>query len=85
MTTGTVHTFDTHRGTGSVRTATGAVFPFSSRDALASGDAVTFHLVGGIAGVYALDVAPTSAPAVTPRPTSRIAFARPALGGLAVG
>lgn len=86
MTTGTVHTFDAHRGTGTVRVATGAVFPFSSRTSLAAGDAVSFSLVGGIAGVYALNVAPTERPARVARAlTPTFSFARPLAGAVAAG
>lgn len=61
MTTGTVHSFDARRGTGTVQTATGTVFPFSSKHAaLAAGESVSFSLVGGLAGVYALNVEPTT-------------------------
>ena len=83
MTTGTIHTFDAHRGTGTVRVATGAVFPFSSRAPLAAGDAVSFSLVGGIAGVYALDVTPTTRRARTLTPS--FSFARPLAGTLVAG
>lgn len=57
MTQGTVHTFNSTRGTGTLCCVHGTLVPFSSRDALRPGDAVTFRLVGGIAGLYALDVA----------------------------
>ncbi len=86
MTTGTVHTFDAHRGTGTVQTATGAVFPFSSRTSLAAGDAVSFSLVGGLAGVYALNVAPTAARHRAVRAAVRtFSFASPSVGTLALG
>ena len=62
MTTGTVSTFDARRGTGTLRASTGATFPFSSKSALlAVGEAVSFSLVGGLAGVYALNVQPVAA------------------------
>lgn len=88
MTTGTIYSFDADHGTGTVQAASGAVFPFSSKNAaLAAGDEVSFSLVGGIAGVYALDVTlvkphvPSVAHAAAPaRPLPR-AYA----GALAVG
>ena len=56
MTRGTVHSFDLAHGTGMVCCVHGTRVPFSSRADLRPGDAVTFRLVGGIAGLYALDV-----------------------------
>ncbi|WP_420457121.1 cold-shock protein [Rubrivirga sp.] len=56
MIQGTVHAFNPARGTGTLCCVHGTLVPFSSRDALHPGDAVTFRLVGGIAGLYALDV-----------------------------
>ncbi len=58
MTRGTIHSFDSARGTGSVCCIAGTLVPFSSDDAtLRPGDTVTFQLVGGLAGLYALHVA----------------------------
>ena len=57
MTTGTVHSYHPARGTGRVCCVAGALVPFTSDDpALAVGDAVRFRLVGGMTGLYALDV-----------------------------
>lgn len=56
MTTGTVHTFDATHGTGTLRCPSGTRVPFSTLAPLHIGDTVTFRLVGGIAGLYALDV-----------------------------
>ena len=57
MTRGTIHSFDPARGTGSVCCIAGTLVPFSSDDSsLRAGDDVTFQLVGGLAGLYALDV-----------------------------
>ena len=67
MTTGTIHTFDPTRGTGTLCCVAGSTVPFSSPDpTLRVGDEVTVQLVGGICGLYAthdiLDVRPTPAP-----------------------
>ena len=57
MTPGTVHSYHPARGTGRLRCVAGTLVPFTSHDpALAVGDAVAFRLVGGITGLYALDV-----------------------------
>lgn len=57
MTTGTVHTFDPARGTGTLCCIAGTLVPFSSaHPALAEGDRVTFRLTGGICGLYATEV-----------------------------
>ena len=54
MTTGTIHTLDAARGTGTLRALSGTFVPFSTAEAgLRAGDAVTFRLVGGRAGLYA--------------------------------
>lgn len=66
MTHGTVLSFDPARGTGTLTIAANTRIPFSSRrSSFAEGDLVSFRVVGGIAGVYALDVArvePAAAP-----------------------
>ena len=86
MTTGIIHSFNTRRGTGTVRTATGAAFPFSSRARLSAGEAVSFTLVGGLAGVYALGVEPVAARAARPRAAApAFSFSRPLVGALAAG
>lgn len=58
---GTVHSFNTRRGTGFVRHSTGADrIPFSARDsreeAYRVGESVEFTVVGGKAGVIAREV-----------------------------
>jgi len=54
MTTGTIHTLDPDRGTGTLRCIAGTLVPFSTRETdLRAGDRVTFRLLGGIAGLYA--------------------------------
>ena len=64
MTTGTVRTYNPARGTGTLCCIAGTPVPFSSREpGLAEGDRVAFRLVGGIAGIYALDVQRADAPA----------------------
>lgn len=58
MTRGTVHQYDPERGTGVLCCIAGTHVPFSSRNPhLRAGDDVTFTLTGGIAGLYAYDVA----------------------------
>ena len=56
MTTGTVHTFNAKRGHGLVRCSGGALVPFSSSSPLQIGTAVTFSVIGGLAGTYARDL-----------------------------
>ena len=57
MATGTVTHYDPSRGTGTIACASGALFPFTLREAqLSPGDRVSFLPTGGIAGVYALNV-----------------------------
>ena len=64
MTTGTIHSYHPARGTGHVCCVAGSLVPFTARDpALAVGDEVTFRIVGGRTGLYALDVAHAGAPA----------------------
>jgi cold shock CspA family protein len=64
MTTGTVHQFNPTKGTGTVCCVAGTLVPFSSRGRdLAEGDRVSFRLVGGMTGLYALDVERAGAPA----------------------
>lgn len=73
MTTGTVHQFNPTRGTGLLCCVAGSLVPFSSRDrSLRAGDAVAFRLVGGMAGVYGLDVRRAEAVA-RPRPQRQTA------------
>lgn len=73
MTTGTVHQFDPARGTGLVCCVAGTLVPFSARGGdLREGDRVTFRLVGGIAGIYGLDVRKAEA-AARPRPQRQTA------------
>lgn len=68
MTNGTVLSFDSDRGTGVLRVASGTRVPFSYRPSpLAAGDRVSFRLVGGIVGLYALDVTPTHAAVPAPQ------------------
>jgi hypothetical protein len=63
MTRGTVHQYDSDRGTGVLCCIAGTLVPFSSRNpALCVGDEITVRLVGGIAGLYATDVTPAAAP-----------------------
>ena len=58
MTTGTVTHYDSARRLGTLTCRSGATFPFASRVALVPGETVRFRAVGGIAGTYAVDVAP---------------------------
>ena len=53
MTTGTIHTFDSNRGRGTVRCSGGALVPFSTSLPVRVGDTVTFSVIGGLTGTYA--------------------------------
>ena len=56
MTTGTVTSYDSARGTGTVTCGSGATFLFTSSEPLVLGERVAFVAVGGIAGTYAVRV-----------------------------
>lgn len=63
MTRGTVHQYDPERGTGVLCCIAGTLVPFSSHNpALRPGDAITVRLVGGLAGLYATDLARPATP-----------------------
>ena len=56
MTTGTVTSYSSKRQNGIVTCASGATFPFTSREPLVLGERVRFCAIGGIAGTYAIHV-----------------------------
>jgi len=56
MTFGTVTSYNSKRKTGTITCASGAAFPFTSREPLVLGERVRFNAIGGIAGIYALHV-----------------------------
>ena len=63
MTRGTVHQYDPERGTGVLCCIAGTHVPFSSRNPnLQVGDTISVNLVGGLAGLYATDVAQPRTP-----------------------
>lgn len=76
MTTGTIHTFDPARSTGTLCCMSGTLVPFSTRDGgFRAGDRVTFRLTGGIAGLYAKHVEHASV-RVPARPAHQVMTSR---------